>query len=150
MAKLNNLNPKLICTYSPSTEGKAEKYKENREILLKRSKEYYENNKEIRKQYARSYAKENRAKSNLKWNLRQQKIKQATPYWVSKSELTNIYKNVPEGFEVDHIIPITNKLVCGLNVPWNLQYLSKKDNANKGNSFDGTKNNDAWKNKSGD
>lgn len=149
MAKLNKLNPKLVCTYSAPSVPK-ENYVNNRETLLEKSKNYYKANTEQRKQYARIYAKENKASLNIKWNLKQKKIKQATPPWVSKEQLKHIYENVPATFEVDHIIPINNNIVCGLNVPWNLQYLSKKDNATKSNSFDGTKNNDGWKKKNGD
>ena len=39
------------------------------------------------------------------------------------------------GLEVDHIIPITNKSICGLHVPWNLQLLTREQNASKGNKY---------------
>lgn len=87
---------------------------------------------------------------------RKKKIKQATPKWVDQSAITSVYvkaaqleKQTGIKYNVDHIIPLINEEVCGLNVPWNLQILSETDNKIKGNSFDGTYENDSWRMKYG-
>jgi hypothetical protein len=64
-------------------------------------------------------------------------------------ELNEFYENCSNKMTVDHIIPLTNKEVCGLNVPWNLQYLSRKENSSKNNYFDGTYENKSWKDRKG-
>lgn len=74
--------------------------------------------------------------------LRTKKIKQATPNWVRKIELENIYRKKEElelelkiKLNVDHILPLINKNFCGLNVPWNLQITTQHFNASKSNKI---------------
>lgn len=69
---------------------------------------------------------------------RRSRIKQAVPMWADLEKIREIYLNCPEGHQVDHIVPLKNKLVCGLHVEHNLQYLTIQDNLIKGNNFDGT------------
>lgn len=69
---------------------------------------------------------------------------QATPKWLDedhfwmikeiyllaslREKLTNI------NWEVDHIVPLQGKLVCGLHVPWNLQVITRTENRRKSNN----------------
>lgn len=61
-----------------------------------------------------------------------------------KKEIIEVYASKPEGYEIDHIIPINHPDVCGLHVPWNLRILSKTENIKKSNKFDGTNENNSW------
>lgn len=60
----------------------------------------------------------------------------ATPPWLSdeqQAEIRAIYASATRGTEVDHVIPLRGRGVCGLHVPWNLQHLPKSANRRKGN-----------------
>ena len=53
---------------------------------------------------------------------------------LAQDEIQMIYKKANFfGFEVDHVVPIRSKIVCGLNVPANMQLLHKSLNSSKGN-----------------
>lgn len=58
-----------------------------------------------------------------------------TPSWADLNKIAEFYKNRPSGHHVDHIIPLNGKLVSGLHVENNLQYLSAEDNLAKNNKF---------------
>lgn len=71
------------------------------------------------------------------WSAKTARKINAEPKWVNQDELARIYKNRPDGHHVDHIVPLKGKNVCGLHVPWNLQYLPALENIRKKNRFDG-------------
>lgn len=56
--------------------------------------------------------------------------------WADQEKIEEIYANCPEGYEVDHIIPLCGKLVSGLHVETNLQYLPAKENSRKSNKYE--------------
>lgn len=59
--------------------------------------------------------------------------------------IKQFYLDCPEGFVVDHILPINHSAVSGLHCICNLQYLPKSDNSHKSNKFDGTYENESWR-----
>lgn len=66
---------------------------------------------------------------------RKKRIKRATPPWADIKAIRKFYAECPDGFHVDHIIPLINKKVCGLHTIENLQYLPAKENLQKRNKF---------------
>lgn len=58
---------------------------------------------------------------------------QATPAWANLELIELIYAEAQHrGMQVDHIIPLQGKQVCGLHVHTNMQLLDKSANARKG------------------
>lgn len=80
-----------------------------------------------------------------KWSIeKQQRTKKATPNWRDRDKIKEIYLEAVQltestgiRHEVDHIVPLTNKLVCGLHVEHNLQIIPFTENRKKGNKFIG-------------
>lgn len=69
----------------------------------------------------------------------------ATPPWVTeamKLEMKSIHqlavsmtKEIGQRVDVDHIVPLDGKIVCGLHVPWNLRPLLHSENASRTKMF---------------
>lgn len=74
---------------------------------------------------------------------KQKRTAQATPKWANKKAIRDVYiearrltAETETIYEVDHIIPLTNKLVCGLHVESNLQIITITQNRSKHNKFE--------------
>lgn len=94
---------------------------------------------EARKARALVWARANPAKRRKLTAQARRWIKQATPSWLTseqKAAIHAIYMDAAarEGdWQVDHMVPIRGKDVCGLHVPWNLRVISGDENRKKGN-----------------
>ena len=106
---------------------------------LESKRKYALDNKEKHVATSEKYRKNNMGYYREYMSLRTRKVTQAKPQWLNEFEelwLEEIYDlAIKTCKQVDHIIPITNKIVCGLHVPWNLQLLSSKENQQKHNKF---------------
>lgn len=99
-------------------------------------KQYREENKDKIKKYQRHY-KQTHKEEDSYYQAKRRAIKlNATPIWSDLELIKEFYKNRPEGYHVDHIIPLQGEKVCGLHVLDNLQYLTAKENLSKGNKYE--------------
>lgn len=122
-------------------------YRKNNEKRLKEKQEYYELNRDSILEYKRVYSKNPRSKKLSRAVKRKREFlkSKACPIWADLEAIKQFYLNCPEGYHVDHIIPIKHDLVCGLHTIENLQYLPSKLNIQKSNKFDGTLENNSWR-----
>ena len=99
-------------------------YIRHKEKILVARATHFKNNKEL---YASYCAKRYAAKT------------QSTPKWLTEFDLFFIQEMYHlaqlRNQQVDHIIPLRGKLVCGLHVPANLQLLSSEENKKKSNLY---------------
>jgi hypothetical protein len=110
-------------------------YKLNKEIIKARVKLWAQQNRDKVRQHRRNWAKRYPEKNAEKQRKRIQKLIERTPKWANVEAIKQFYKNCPKGYHVDHIIPLNGKIVSGLHVLENLQYLPAVDNLKKHNNF---------------
>ena len=126
-----------------------ERVKELRRISAARCKEaaavrrerWVNKHPERMKEFRRKWLANNPEKRAANVRYRQLVKSHATPAWLSKDQKDKMVayykeaagltkaKGIPH--EVDHIVPIRGKQVCGLHVPWNLQVLTSAENRQK-------------------
>ena len=88
-----------------------------------------------REYYRQRYSDNKKVRAHMiaKAALRRAKKLQATPKWANIDSIKEIYQNCPDGYHVDHVIPLQGENVTGLHVEYNLQYLLAIDNFRKSN-----------------
>lgn len=59
----------------------------------------------------------------------------AIPLWADLALIKRIYRDCPRAHHVDHLVPLTSELVCGLHCEANLQYLPARENVRKHNKW---------------
>jgi hypothetical protein len=110
-----------------NTEYRKTYYISNKTAILKQQKNY--------RSVKQGLINANKAKR------RADKLK-ATPNWSDKDAIRRMYivakfmnEKLGEDYQVDHVIPLKGKSICGLHCETNLQLLSARENRIKGSSF---------------
>jgi hypothetical protein len=126
-------------------EYRSQYYESNKQHEQDRHKKYRQEHIEFYRNYDKKYVKLNPGKKNFLTRKRRLTRIKATPKWLTSEQLAEIewfYTTAKElqwlseePLEVDHIIPLNGKNVCGLHVPWNLQIIPKGLNCRKKNKL---------------
>lgn len=123
------------------------RYDANKEQIKANSKRWQNENPEKTKKSRKKWRKQNLAKCGALAAKRRSSELKATPPWLTNEhflEIEQFYIDAKElqwlsdptdPFEIDHIIPLQGKNVCGLHVPWNLQIIPTSKNRSKSNKY---------------
>lgn len=128
--------------YSKNKAAYAEKRsllrKENVEAARSKASEYRSANKERIAEYDKQWRRRNRPKVAKKSS--DVRARRSTPAWANKLAILREYelaawctKVTGEAYNVDHIVPLRSKIVCGLHCEANLQVITAAENFRKSN-----------------
>lgn len=104
------------------------------ERLFDNRRRYYRNHERY-KEINRNYHQNNKEKIKALNALGTKRLRTQAPPWSNLNAIRKFYVECPNGYHVDHIIPLKGRIVSGLHIPDNLQYLPALENLRKSNSF---------------
>jgi len=117
--------------------------KEKESEIIQRNAHYYQKNKKVMVVKSANWKKNNPGKRRaIRAKRRAAELHATLPGMTEEhwKQIQNIYieaarmtKETGIKYEVDHIIPLQGKNVCGLHVPWNLQIITAEENRIKHN-----------------
>ena len=122
-------------------------FEKKKDFRLAQMKANYESKKEEYSARMCDWREKNKHKQAAYSSKKRAEMLLRTPKWLDDHAFQKIEEfyytahmlgmHTGEQYHVDHIVPLRGKFVSGLNVPWNLQILTKTDNLRKKNKFYG-------------
>ena len=121
-------------------------YQENKDWLYLLHREWFINNIDKNREYHRNFQKKlrdtNPEISLEKCANRRARIKNSIPKWANRDNIRSLYKQAKQMsklddilYHVDHIIPLSHPLVCGLHTEDNLRIITSEENHKKTNKL---------------
>ena len=108
----------------------------NSERNIAGMKRWREANRDFVLSYARQQAALNKPRRAATQARRRIARITSTPAWADQELIDLIYQVAADRkLEVDHIVPLQGKTVCGLHVHYNLQLLTESENSAKHNKY---------------
>jgi hypothetical protein len=115
-------------------------YQLNKSAFKERARAWYEKNKDSAIVNCRNWRERNRIRVAGYTRERRRKQAVATTAWADMELMESMYLMASEltketgiKYSVDHIVPITSDIVCGLHCEDNLQILTLSENSEKSN-----------------
>lgn len=122
--------------------GNRDSYYRNYERSLEKAAAMRVKFKEERRLDGIAWRQKNKPKLVFYTQTRLARQIRATPPWCDVDAVLAIYLEAGRMrqesgilYEVDHAVPLRNKMVCGLHVPANLQIITRAENRSKSNKF---------------
>ena len=132
-----------LCINAAQRAWHASKPEAYKEALAKRQTARWLANKDKARELNSAWKARHPERVRREGALRYAPSRKAQPKWASNRAMEAIYERATVltmltgvKHEVDHIIPLKGKNVCGLHVPENLQVLRKRENQLKGYSHE--------------
>ena len=153
------------CLRRGSVRGSARYVSKHREVVLAKAAEYQKRlrangrdwaarNPEQHSEMKSLWKKENPALVRASAMKRKAVMLQAMPPWLSPSQIEEIEARYAEAVavsratgvphEVDHIVPLQGRTVCGLHVPWNLRVIPATVNNRRPRIWDASAGDGLW------
>lgn len=115
-------------------------YAKNRLLMIERSKQWREDNKERYSDNQAAWRKKVSSNRVIQARKRRMDLLKARPSWANDFFIEEAYrlaelrsKMLGYPWQVDHIVPLKSKKVCGLHVHNNLRVIPAIENNRKGN-----------------